>query len=357
MKVSIVRGNELASDLLRPWREIQLANPELGSPYFSPEFTQAVASVSDDVEVAVIEEDNKVSALLPFERRGAVGMPVGRTLSDYHGLICAAGIALDPRELIEKCRLIAWDFDHLLASQDCFSPFHWTHDESPQINLSRGFDAYTSECHAARSEQIKMRRLERELGALHFVAHASNSVALEQTLAWKVEQGIKQGGTYELRHGRPRAIIESIFDTQSENFAGMLSLLYAGDRLVAAQFGMRSRTDWHWWFPSYDPAMAKYSPGLILLLKMAKHAPSVGLLRIDLGKGRMHYKERFKNTSIRLAIGSIALPSLRNYRRAALHHLKRQVLASPLAPSAKAAARTLRQLGQRHLRNRCSAST
>jgi len=141
--------------------------------------------------------------------------------------------------------------------------------------------------------------------------------------------------------------MEAILAAQSESFAGMLSLLYAGDRIIAGHFGMRSRTDWHWWFPSYDPTVAKYSPGLILLLEMARHAASVPLRTIDLGKGQARYKDQFKNAAVPLAMGSVALPSWLNFRRVALRHLKSQVLSTPFAPPARLAKRVSRRLRYR----------
>src|SRR5678816_1993574 len=94
-----------------------------------------------------------------------------------------------------------------------------------------------------------------------------------------------------------RELVERIHSAHEAGFAGMLSLLYADDRLVAGHLGMRSRTVWHYWFPAYDAALAKYSPGLILLLKMAENAQSLGLRAIDLGKGLSQYKERLMNAS------------------------------------------------------------
>lgn len=90
----------------------------------------------------------------------------------------------------------------------------------------------------------------------------------------------------------------------------MLSVLYAGDRMVAAHFGMRSATVWHYWFPAYDPAYAKYSPGVILLLKMAESAPAQGLKIIDLGCGEHSYKWRLMNGFVPTAKGSVELPGV-----------------------------------------------
>src|SRR5687768_15385075 len=53
---------------LERWRALQRENPGLQSPYFRPEFTQAVARVRDDVEVAVFEDQGKAVGFLPFQR-------------------------------------------------------------------------------------------------------------------------------------------------------------------------------------------------------------------------------------------------------------------------------------------------
>ena len=102
----------------------------------------------------------------------------------------------------------------------------------------------------------------------------------------------------------------------------MLSLLYAGERLVAGHLGMRGQFVWHYWLPSYDPEMAKYSPGIILLLKMAEHASRVGIHTIDLGLGMSLYKQRLMSDSVTLAGGSVELPSWHSLRRNARRALR-----------------------------------
>src|SRR6266478_2919374 len=102
----------------------------------------------------------------------------------------------------------------------------------------------------------------------------------------------------------------------------MFSLIYTGDKLLAGHLGMRSRTVWHYWFPAYDSQFAKYSPGLLLLLKMAEHAPQIGLRTIDLGTGLTLYKRRLMNASISVAEGSVERPSWLSFLRRARRKAK-----------------------------------
>jgi CelD/BcsL family acetyltransferase involved in cellulose biosynthesis len=352
MKVTLVPGGELSDDLVAVWARLQQTNPDLASPYFHAEFTKAVAAVRPDVEVAIIETSGKVGAFFPFQReRGRVGRPVGGIISDYHGLICAQDFRFSPRELLECTHLIAWEFDHLPTSQLSFGPFQSSIEPSPRIDLSWGYDEYVRQRRKAGSEQIKKifnlaRRIEREVGPLRFVAESTDGGSLAAVLRWKSDQYLQSGKADLFAPGWIREVVNRIVSTHSNGCSGALSLLYAGDRLVAGHLGMRSRQVWHYWFPAYDPGAAKYSPGLILLLKMAEHAPEMGVHTIDLGKGMSPYKERLMNSQSFLASGSLELPSWRSFRRKTWRTLRSRVSSSPLGPPARVAIEWLRRRAQ-----------
>jgi len=207
---------------------------------------------------------------------------------------------------------VAWDFNHLPIAQTSFAPFFGEQHRSPVIDLSAGYEAYIRERREAGTEQIKkngnlMRRLEREVGPLRFIMHSPDKAILEKLFQWKT-------GQFRQNHWRDlfsipwvRHTMQGIHDAQTADFSGMLSGLYAGDQLVAAHFGMRSATVWHYWFPSYAPAFAKYSPGVMLLLKMTEAAANIGINTIDLGCGEHSYKTRLMNGFVPTASGSVEL--------------------------------------------------
>jgi CelD/BcsL family acetyltransferase involved in cellulose biosynthesis len=84
-------------------------------------------------------------------------------------------------------------------------------------------------------------------------------------------------------------------------------LLYAGDRLVAGHFGIRSRTIWHYWIPAFDPAIATYLSQMNLIPNMAKYGPTVGLRTLDFDSGRTLHKRTLSNGSIPVAKGKLDL--------------------------------------------------
>ena len=100
-------------------------------------------------------------------------------------------------------------------------------------------------------------------------------------------------------------MLAGVWATETEGFGGLLSTLSVGDRLIAVHLGMRSSQVWHSWFPAYDPALASYSPGLLLLLRMAESARGLGLNAIDLGPGTAPYKQVMMSHGVPLAEGSV----------------------------------------------------
>ena len=351
--ISVIAASELTEDLCRKWRQIQEADPDLASPYFAPEFSAAVGLVRPDARVAIIEDGGKIG-FFPFQRgKFGIGKPIGGLLSDYHGLIASKDLAVDVAGLLRACQLVAWDFNHLPLSQTVFQGGCRQETSSPVMDLSHGYEAYVSERRAAGTEQIKkcgnlIRRVEKELGALRFVEHSPDPDVLKTCLRLKTEQYLRTGKRDLFAVAWIRELLARIHQLRSTNFAGMLSALYAGEQLMAVHFGMRHRAVWHYWFPAYHEEFAKYSPGLLLLLKMAEHAPGMGVSAIDLGQGASFYKQRLMNRSVPLGVGSVERCTPVTLTRTSFRSLKRLVRRTPLAAPVR------RVLDVMRLRNRAS---
>ena len=318
--ITVLPGRELSPSLAQKWRVLQAVNPSLSSPYFCPEFTSAVAEVREDVFFAIIEDQGSIAGFFPFQRQGRWGQPVGSIISDFQGIICRPELEINVPRLLKACRLHAFDFGRMLTAQPGFAPYARGLECSPRIDLNGGFAAYVAGRRRAGSEQIKKcgnlgRKLEREVGPLHFVAHSEDPVLLSNLLNWKSAQYARTDYYDLFNVAWVRGLVERIHATQTKSFAGSLSLLYAGESLIAGHFGMRTPSVWHYWFPAYDIRFAQYSPGLQLLLKMAEHAAAIGVHHIDLGEGMSLYKERLMNTRAMLGYGSAEVPSLLMLKR------------------------------------------
>ena len=157
---------------------------------------------------------------------------------------------------------------------------------------------------------------------------------MEQVLRWKSDQYRRSNLTDVFGVAWTRELLERIARQEAAGFAGLCSVLRAGDRVVAAHLGMRSRDVLHYWFPAYDPEYAKFSTGIILLLRIAQAAAPLGIRAIDLGKGDAQYKERLMTGAVELHEGYVERPSLiaaaRRLKRAAEARAARGGIAAAL---------------------------
>ncbi|MFZ5618063.1 MAG: GNAT family N-acetyltransferase [Pseudomonadota bacterium] len=313
MRVEVIRPRDLSAEHKRLWTDIQHGSLELQNPYFSHQFASILDIARDDARTAVLTDSGHAVGFFPFhEKPFRIGAPIGGPISDYHGLIAPNGFEISPAALLRGCGLDAFDYNHALSSQRNFAQAAFAWSASPALDLSSGYDAYRKTINATgtselKSAERKMRKIEREVGPLRFVANDESDDAWIKLLKWKNAAYDVLGVRSILDVDWALKTLELIRASESEEFAGMLSSLYAGEALVAAHFGMRSRTIWHWWFPTYAPEYEKYSPGIALLLEMARWGGENGIIRIDLGRGDARYKLVFGNAETPLCEGSLAI--------------------------------------------------
>jgi CelD/BcsL family acetyltransferase involved in cellulose biosynthesis len=335
MRVTLVPGLELGADLIGVWGRLRQANPDLASPYFHPEFTRIVASLRGDVEVAIIEDGGKVVGFFPFQRETRrFGRPVGHPLSDYHGVICAPDLDFDPVKLLHACGLAVWEYDHVLLSQAPFRSFHGCEEISPIIDLSEGFDRYVDGRKSGGSFRKPfqlLRKMEREVGSLSFQAHVLDNELLQFIMRRKSDQFKRTGVPDLFEKDWIRRTVETIFHTQTPDFGGMLSVLYAGSEVAAALMSIRSSDVCHAWFLGFEDRFSSYSPGVIFYLKFAEYGAGLGFRYLDIGKGDEQHKKRLMNASIAVGSGSVEVPSWLSFRRAMNRKLRSVVKASPVA--------------------------
>lgn len=263
----------------------------------------------DDVRVAVVGE-GAGNGFLPFQFGGGDGTPLAHGVSDFHGIVAEDASGWDAAELVAACGLRSWSFHHVPTSQKLFQPHRRAVWPCPWMDLSAGFEAYAARLRGAGSTVVAKlaaaeRRMERDLGPLRFEAHTSDAAVLRALMRWKSAQYRAWGAKDRFAEGWELDLLRRLLEVQTPDFAGTLSALFAGDELLAAHLGMRSLHNWHYWFPAYDPRFARYSPGLVLLLRMAQWAPAAGLRRIDLGKGEEPYKRRLGSAESSVASGRV----------------------------------------------------
>jgi CelD/BcsL family acetyltransferase involved in cellulose biosynthesis len=311
MKASLVTPQELDADSIRRWEQLRASNPIYASPFYSPHFTIAVGAVRPDAQVAIFEQERRIVGFLPFHRvRAGIAKPIGGHLNDYHGAILEPGLSLADPGVLHAAGIDAYDFDHLPAHFKAGSQATDLTQASPQMDLSEGYDSCTgakgdSWKRGHRDMARKSRKMDRELGAIHFEFAGDSEELFNRHAQMRNALYANMGLRPDYCTGWQGEVLRSLRNVDSPDFRSVLSLLYAGSRPVAAHFGLISSGVLHWWFPAYDLAVQRYSPGLQLIDHCAQQAASTGVSLIDFGKGADRYKTLFADRSVPMVKGSI----------------------------------------------------
>jgi CelD/BcsL family acetyltransferase involved in cellulose biosynthesis len=202
--------------------------------------------------------------------------------------------------------------------------------------LHRGFDSYLSERREAGSSSVaqaqrKLRKLARDVGPVRLELHTNDDVAFDCLVEWKRAQ-LRQRNYFDMfKLDWVIPLLRRISDTTgSDDFSGLLSALYAGDELVAVHLGMRSRAVVSSWIPTFDAAFAKYSPGLLLHLELARSLAELGVERIDLCRGENQLKTSLASGAFPVAIGCVDRRPFKRMLRSGWFRTRKLVYASPL---------------------------
>ena len=339
MQIRLIAPAELDSAQIALWRRFQAANPALDSPFCAPEFILVAASQSDGARVAVIHEGGETCAFFPFQYGGlgrpglvdrafralGVACPIGRKVSECHGIIAPAGFEIDPGALLDACHINAWDFHRLPLCDATFQAYQTSVVHWHAIDIADGHPAFVERMRAKGSDLLsqtarKARGLARDFGPLRFVDDERDPRFIDTVLAWRERQYPDARVIDGMERCDTRDLLAALHANRSSMFAGRLSLLYAGDELVAGHFGLLSPTVATYGYMGIADHAGRHSPGMILLLRLIESACALGCGRVDLGAGDQRYKHQLSTGGIMLASGSVAKHSLvKRYRDAKRH--------------------------------------
>ncbi|WP_433243015.1 GNAT family N-acetyltransferase [Streptosporangium sp. CA-135522] len=361
MRIDVIRPDELGAADIAAWRAMQRATPRLANPFLSPDFVIAMGEVSAEARIAVISEEGGPVGFFPFERHpGGVGAALGAWVSLCQGVIHVPGADFDAETLLKKCGLHVWEFGCMVDGQPWFRPFEVLRQEAVILDLSGGYPAFLKELRERspkflKSTLYKERKLGRDAGELGFDFAVGDEEQFRLLRRWKSDQYLRMGRPD--RFGRPWVVelAERLHAIDTDDFAGPLSMLYCDGRPVAGHFGLRSGTTLVGWFPAYDPAFARYSPGLIQHLRMAEAAAAHGIGTMDLGIGTgSEYKEALRSRGEPVAEGCArrrsAGAAAHWLRSAPVRRVRQFILDSPVLYGM--ADRTMRRYGDLRSRAR-----
>lgn len=346
--------DQLTHDEWQAWNELRRQDDRYAQPFFSPEFSRAVHAVRGDVRVAVLRQHCDVIGLLPYHRIGRVGYPVGRFFNDAHNILQTSGASLNWMDVLAGLSLRSFDAHALVGGEQnlvescglrTVGAFASALGDDSRQYLRR----LESQHVTIKRQPQKTRKLAREVGEVRLEIDCRCPDVLSHVVRWKRDQYAR---THILDLFSPkwtRDLVFQLFNQQRDSgcyrdarLSGLCSVLWAGGKPVAAHFGMIERGRLHYWFPAYDPAYARYSPGTALFRHMVAAASDHGIHTIDMGYGEQPYKQKQTDVVSNVAAGCISRCKVHSTVR----WIQKTALAfahqAPMKERAKRIVRTLR---------------
>lgn len=306
LSVQTIRIRDLGASERARWTALRLANPLLASPYFDLRFLDLAGEFAPGASVAVIRRDGEIEGFLPFQRRGALIQPLAAPMSDIHGLVAAPDTRLDLTDILRSLGAERARFGGLIATGTI--PGHGLGvRHAMAADLSAGFPAYEAARSAGflKDKRRRLRMLDRDHGPVHFSFEPPVPAMLDWIIAGKRQQ-FRRTHQYDIfACGWTEALLHALAERTEADFGLKLAVLRAGDTIVAAELGLTSGSRHHLWFPTYDAAYARYSPGSLMTLETLRAAAGQGIRRVDFGPGGEAYKRDFAEPAEPLYEGMI----------------------------------------------------
>lgn len=305
----LLHPSELASRDVQDWNALQTANPAFSNPLLSPQFAQAVGALRSDARVAIWRQDGTSAGFFAFHRRpSAFARPIGAPFSDLQGPVSRADASLGRGEILGAAGIRALKVNGLVDPYGLMSAGLQGESVSRRIVLDGDAGQYLDALRAhsrngAKNFRRYSQRLEQDLGALSFKGPDRDRASLDRLFAWKSRQ-LRDSGLHDYFAvdwiGR---LLHRLFDAREGGFEGMMLNLYAGDRHVAGQFGVRLNGHFHPWIGAMDPGLKAYSPGSLFQWMAVQAMPDLGLTTYELGEGEGQWKKQFALQSLTVRTG------------------------------------------------------
>lgn len=308
-------GPDLAAD----WTALVAADPH-ATIFQAPRYLRVWADVlgaDHDVSVTTVTRDDEllgvVAGAVTDEDAGRTWRFAGGTeVTDYTGPVIAPDARDDVLDAVVAEVLARPDIDrHVFGGLpgDTGLPdavatrlktaglsIDWAQEDvCPVVSIADGWDAYFEGLPGKlRQEQKrKARKLSRDLG----------QVSVDQVDGHDLEAGLATFFEMQADAASPKAgfferdVMRTFFTRLADEFAGddtfRLHVLSVGDRPAAATVSLVDGDRWGLYNSAFDPVLASFAPGMVLVTELIREAADEGLATFDLLRGDEPYKYRF----------------------------------------------------------------
>lgn len=322
LTTEVIPAAEIRDSLRTQWQDLRSRSSAYRSSFFSPHFIDGVVQSNSGLqfEALVTRRGEQLTGVLPFQRVGKCGFPIGRGINDAHGLMCTDD--LDYGAALPAAGLKSYIFHASPSQLPEVQKYELGREKSFLADLTadpKGYESFLrGHSDTVDRQGQKTRRLIRQKGPLRLDFDCQDPRLLDLLIELKCEQ-------YRRTHIYPllavpwiKQLLHKQLLDRDRPVRGLLSVLYAGDDPVAMHYGMIEDNVIHYWFPTYDTQYSYGSPGTVLFLEIAKAAEQQGVTAIDMGYGEQAYKHKLTNVVTEMSFGIADTSPLRR----ALHRAR-----------------------------------
>ena len=298
LQIEVVKADQLTVADRVLWRAMVDANPDLASPYFRWEFTEIAARVSPNAAVAILSKRGRTIGYFPHQRRGSAIQPLGAPMNDYHGVIAMPGEAPSLATVAALLNAPRLNVSAWVGPSGAGE----LRETLMTVTPEEGFDAWYAERRQTWGKYFKdkeraRRSLEAELGPIRVERGLTDPALLDQLIQLKRDQYARTGRHDIFACGWTRDLLHALMASKHEDFGASMAALWAGDRLTAIEYSLHAGDRYHFWFPAYQPELARCSPGILLTMDTMRLGCDAGFRVFDFGFGGEGYKKYFCNAT------------------------------------------------------------
>ncbi|ADU12624.1 GNAT family N-acetyltransferase [Asticcacaulis excentricus] len=302
----LTRVESVAPEALTPedivaWEGFTSRRSDLIGPYFDVRYVMAIGQSVPDAHIArLYDEQGQIAGYLPYQVRGRTLQPLGAPLTDYYGVIADTGFVMDYPLLLRSLKAHRLEFMGWVGEMTADNVHARTIQAITQIaDLSEGYDAYLARQKAQHHKFYKnvgrcQRNVEKDFGGFAFSFERVTPDLLQWVIDQKRQQYSRSGMHDVFGCGWTLNLLGQLAKRQDEGF-GLRVGVFRDVRgpepvLVAAEICLMRDTCLHFWFPAYAESYCRYSPGILLSLRIMRHVAEMGVTQIDFGAGGECYK-------------------------------------------------------------------
>ncbi len=298
--IETVTPAELSPDELALWTRFVRADARFASPYFHPQFTRIAGEVAPGAAVSILHDRGEVVGFFPHQRRGGAAQPIGAPLNDYHAVITAPGFEMPLERVPDLIGAASLNVNGWLGGGATGEGV--IARRTLQADLSAGWDAYNAGRRAAFGKFFKdkdraRRSLERDHGQVTARTDGGDPALLERLIALKSDQYRRSRRHDIFACGWTADLLRALLAADVPGFGARLAVLEVGGAPMAMEYGLHAGAHYHFWFPAYEAAVARYSPGILLSLDTMRQGAAEGFEVFDYGFEGEPYKKYFCDRS------------------------------------------------------------